>query len=85
MLLLADWRTKTRDRIGDRPIKAMTPVVADKLYALIAEGRPRQGEKLIALCQRAWNVVHRLHPDRFDPIPTPRRYSPVSPRPYGAA
>jgi hypothetical protein len=63
MLLLADWRTKKGDRIGDRPIKAMTPVAADKLYALIAGGRPRQGEKLIALCRWAWNVVHRLHPD----------------------
>jgi hypothetical protein len=54
MLLLADWRTKKGDRVGDRPIKAMTPVAADTLYALIAEGRPRQGEKLIALCRRAW-------------------------------
>ena len=40
MLLLADWRTKKGDRIGDRPIKAMSPVTADKLYALIAEGGP---------------------------------------------
>jgi len=72
MLLLADWRTKKGDRIGDRPVKAVTPVAADKLYALIAEGRPRQGEKLIALCRRAWNVVHRLHPDQFDrDVPNP--------------
>src|ERR1700740_3660517 len=33
MLLLADWRTKKGDRIGDRPIKAMTPVADEKLYA----------------------------------------------------
>jgi hypothetical protein len=71
MLLLADWRTKKGDRIGDRPIKAMTPVAADKLYALIAGGRPRQGEKLIALCRRTWNVVHRLHPDSLIDVPNP--------------
>jgi len=72
MLLLADWRTKKGDRIGDRPIKPMTPVAADKLYALIVEGRPRQGLKLIALCRRAWNVVYRLHPDQFDrDVPNP--------------
>jgi hypothetical protein len=41
MPLFADRRTKKGDRTGDRPIKAMTPVAADKLYASIAEGRPR--------------------------------------------
>jgi hypothetical protein len=72
MLLLADWRTKKGDRIGDRRIKAITPAGADKLYTLIADGRPRQGEKLIVLCRRAWNVVHRLHPDQFDrDVPNP--------------
>jgi hypothetical protein len=77
MLLLADWRTKKGDRIGDRSIKAITPVAADKLYTVIAEGRPRQGEKLIVLCRRAWNVVHRLHPDQFDPI-TPNPWKGVT-------
>jgi hypothetical protein len=44
MLLLADWRTKKGERIGDRPIKAMTPVAADKLYALIAEAGPARAK-----------------------------------------
>lgn len=72
MLLLADFKTKRGDRIGNRKIRAITPVSADKLYSLIADGRPRQREKLIALCRRAWSVVHRLHPDLFDrDVPNP--------------
>jgi hypothetical protein len=72
MLLLADFKTKKGDRIGHRKISAITPVSADRLYSLIADGRPRQGEKLIALCRRAWSVVHRLHPDLFNrDVPNP--------------
>ena len=67
-----DFITKKGDRVGDRKIKAITPVSADKLYTLIAEGRLRQGEKLIVLCRRAWRVVHRLHPDQFNAdVPNP--------------
>lgn len=34
--------------------------------------RPRQGEKAIALCRRAWRVVHRLYPSQFDrDVPNP--------------
>jgi hypothetical protein len=72
MALLTDFVTKKGDRIGDRKIKAITPVSADKLYALIADGRPRQGEKLVMLCRRVWRVVHRLYPDQFNhDIPNP--------------
>jgi hypothetical protein len=76
MLLVADYKTKRGDRIGDRKVKAITPVSADKLYALLCEGpkgkRPRQGEKVIAVCRRAWKVVRRLYPDQFDKdLPNP--------------
>lgn len=76
MLLVSDMATKKGDRIGDRKIKAITPVSADKIYELIVQGpngeRPRQGEKAVALCRRAWRVVHRLYPDQFDrAVPNP--------------
>ena len=76
MLLVSDMVTKKGDRIGDRKIKAITPVSADKIYELILQGprgeRPRQGEKAVALCRRAWRVVHRLYPDQFDrAVPNP--------------
>ena len=58
MLLVSDMVTKKGDRIGDRKIKAITPVSADKIYELILQGprgeRPRQGEKAVALCRRAF-------------------------------
>ena len=76
MLLVSDIVTKKGDKIGDRKIKAITPVSADKIYELIVQGprgeRPRQGEKAVALCRRAWRVVHRLYPDQFDrAVPNP--------------
>lgn len=76
MLLLADMLTKRGDRIGGRIVKAITPRSADKIYEKAVAGprgpRPRQGEKLVGLCARAWKVVHRLYPDAFDrEIPNP--------------
>jgi hypothetical protein len=76
MLLVANIVTKTGDRIGDRRIRAISPVSADKLYDIICNGprglRPRQGEKAVALCRRAWRVVHRLHPNQFNrDVPNP--------------
>lgn len=76
MLLVADIVTKKGDRIGNRPIRAISPVGADKIYDIICNGprgeRPRQGEKAVALCRRAWRVVHRLHPHLFDrDVPNP--------------
>jgi hypothetical protein len=78
MLLVTDLITKKGDRVGDRKIKAITPVSADKIYERIVEGprgsRPRQGEKVVGLCARAWSVVHRLHPEFFNQdIPNPWR------------
>ena len=70
MLLIADMVTKRGDRIGDRNIKSITPISADKLYDLVIQGphgeRLRQGEKAVALCRHAWRVVHRLYPDLFN-------------------
>jgi hypothetical protein len=76
ILLIADIVTKKGDRIGDRPIRAITPVSADKIYDIVCKGprglRPRQGEKALALCRRAWRVVHRLYPNQFDrAVPNP--------------
>jgi hypothetical protein len=76
MLLITEIITKKGDRIGDRRIRAITPISADKIYDIICKGprgrRPRQGEKAVALCRRAWRVVHRLHPGLFDrDVPNP--------------
>ena len=54
----------------------LSPVSADKIYEMILQGpdgeRPRQGEKAVALCRRAWRVVHRLYPGQFDrAVPNP--------------
>jgi hypothetical protein len=78
MLLVTDLVTKKGDRVGDRRIKAITPVSADKIYERVIAGprgqRPRQAEKVVGLCARAWSVVHRLYPDVFNQdIPNPWR------------
>lgn len=76
MLLLANTRTKSGDRVGARGVKSITPLSADKLYIIVTEGpngvRLRQGEKMVILCRRAWTVVQRLHPDAFNKdVPNP--------------
>lgn len=62
----------TSDKIGDRKIRSVSPIGADKIYGVILAGpdgeRPRQAEKAVALCRRAWRVVHRLHPGEFDRV-----------------
>lgn len=63
-------------RIGNLPVKSITPRAADKLYDLFIttpEGeRLRRGEKLTTLCRKAWRVVHRLYPNEFArDIPNP--------------
>ena len=78
MLLVTDLVTKKGDRVGDRQVTAITPVSADKIYELVVAGprgtRPRQGEKVVGLCARAWSVVHRLQPNVFNKdIPNPWR------------
>ena len=76
MLLVADIVTRKGDRIGQRKIKSITPVSADKIYEIIIAGprgeRLRQGEKIVVLCRKAWWVVHRLYPNEFDKaVPNP--------------
>jgi hypothetical protein len=76
MQIVIDLPTKRGDRVGQRPVKSITPRAADKLYEQVCAGpngpRPRQGEKVVALCRAAWRVVHRLYPDCFDrDVPNP--------------
>ena len=76
MRIVIDLPTKRGDRVGQRPVKAITPRAADKIYEQVCAGpngpRPRQGEKVVALCRAAWRVVHRLYPDCFDrDVPNP--------------
>jgi hypothetical protein len=76
MLLVENIITRKGDKLGDRKIKAVTPISADKIYGIILTGReglrPRQAEKAVALCRRAWAVVHRLHPSEFNrDVPNP--------------
>ncbi len=76
MLLVENVITKKGDKLGDRKIKSVTPLSTEKIYRIIIYGpngeRLRQGEKAVALCRRAWRVVHRLHPSEFNrDIPNP--------------
>ncbi len=76
MALVCDLATKQGDRVGQRPIKSITPRAADKIYEQVCVGpngpRPRQGEKVVALCRAAWRVIHRLYPDSVDrAVPNP--------------
>jgi hypothetical protein len=76
MLLVADLTTRKGDIVGQRPIKSITPRATDKLYEQVCNGpngaRPRQGEKVVALCRAAWRVVQRLYPECFDrAVPNP--------------
>jgi hypothetical protein len=76
MLMVADMVTKAGDRVGDRPVKSITPAAADKIYDRMRQGprgeRLRQAEKVVAICCGAWRVVRRLSPDAFDrAVPNP--------------
>jgi hypothetical protein len=76
MLLVADLITNKGDRLGGRGLLSITPRAADKIYDRIIQGktglRLRQGEKAIALCAKAWDVVRRLYPNEFDrKVPNP--------------
>lgn len=76
MILIEDIVTKRGDKLGDRRIKSLTPVSADKIYGIVLAGpsgeRPRIAEKAVTLCRRAWRVVHRLYPAEFDrEVPNP--------------
>src|SRR5262245_38678382 len=76
MQLIEYIHTKQGDKLGDRKIRSVTPVSADKIYEGMLAGpdgeRPRQAEKAVALCRRAWRVIHRLYPGEFDrDVPNP--------------
>ena len=70
------WSQRKETVSVNRKVKAIAPVSADKIYERIIAGprghRPRQCEKVVGLCARAWSVAHRLHPDVFNhDIPNP--------------
>lgn len=76
MRLVANIVTKKGDRVGSRMVKAITPRSTDKISKIILKGRkgprPRQVEKAVSLCSKAWRVVRRLFPDQFDSeVPDP--------------
>jgi hypothetical protein len=74
MLLVENIVTKKGDKLGDRRIKAITPIGVDKVYEIIMAARTVEwpAEKAGALCRRAWRVVHRLYPREFDrDVPNP--------------
>src|SRR4030088_313964 len=66
---VCDTLTNRGDRVGERPIKSISPLGADKLYDRFVTGdkgtRLRTAEKLVLLCRKSWRVVHRLHPAEF--------------------
>lgn len=71
MKQLCDVVTKKGERVGNRLIKTITPLGADKLYERVLIGprgkkRQRTAEKIVKLCRKAWRVVHRLYPDQFN-------------------
>jgi hypothetical protein len=76
MRAVADTLNKKGVRIGNLPVKSITPRAADKLYDKFITTpngeRLRRGEKLVTLCRKAWRVVHRLYPAEFaKDIPNP--------------
>jgi hypothetical protein len=76
MRAVCDTLNKKSVRIGNLPVKSITPRAADKLYdkfITTPKGeRLRRGEKLTILCRKAWRVVHRLYPKEFaKDIPNP--------------
>src|SRR5260370_36329000 len=83
MLLIENIVTKKGDKLGDRKIKSVTPISADRIYENILIGhdreRPRQAEKEVVLCRRAWKVVHRLYPGECD-LDLPNPWSDVTMR-----
>jgi hypothetical protein len=76
MRAVCNTLNKNGVRIGNLPIKSITPRAADKLYDRFISTpmgeRLRRGEKLVILCRKAWRVVHRLYPAEFaKDIPNP--------------
>jgi hypothetical protein len=72
-MLVANVVTKQDDKIDDRHIRSKR--AADRFTSELLTSRRarlRQGEKVIALCQHAWKVVHRLYPEQFNKdVPNP--------------
>jgi hypothetical protein len=76
MAEICNTPTKSGLRVGNLSIKSISPRAADKLYDILSRGRNgerlRTAEKMVALCRKAWRVVHRLYPKEFpNDVPNP--------------
>lgn len=73
MQMICDTLDKKGWRIGDHMVREVTPRGAIEIYRKIIKGadgeRLRQGEKVVGLCRKVWNVMRPLYPDVF-PRPT---------------
>lgn len=73
MQMICNTLDKKGRRIGDHMVREVTPRGAIKIYRKIIKGadgeRLRQGEKVVGLCRKVWNVMRPLYPDVF-PRPT---------------
>jgi hypothetical protein len=69
MQMICDTLDKHGRRIGERMISSVSPRAASKIYKKIIVGpkgqRLRQGEKIVGLCRKVWNVMRPLYPDVF--------------------
>jgi hypothetical protein len=69
MQMIGDTLVKHGRRIGERMISSVSPRAASKIYKKIIVGpkgqRLRQGEKIVGLCRKVWNVMRPLYPDVF--------------------
>ena len=72
--LLADVVTTTGDRVGELPVRSITPAAVDKIYNRLCEGkngkRLRTANHTVDIAKRAWVVVQRTHPRQF-PLSNP--------------
>jgi hypothetical protein len=70
---LTELTTKQGRRAGAYPLKSITPLAADKLYARLLigkRGQPifKQANFAVWLAARAWRIVKRRYPDAFPEV-----------------
>jgi hypothetical protein len=63
---IATWPALAHGQQNRKPWRIGIPGDIPPSAATNRRPRPRQGEKVVALCRAAWRVVHRLHPKCFD-------------------
>lgn len=69
MRLLTEMPTKTGGRLGELPVKSITPAAVDKIYEKLRGGvdgkKLRRANHTIDIVKKAWSVVQRTHPQQF--------------------